>query len=107
MSSSLSVESGFSRKSDGAQARGPHGHFDVGLAGDHDHRQRNPQRANLFEQREAVLAGHDHVGEHQVEGLRLHQVQRAGRVVADGGIVSGHAEGAGQGCQRIGVVIDD
>ena len=33
--------------------------------------------------------------------------QRPAGIVGDFGLMAGHAKGAGQGCQRIGVVVDD
>ena len=92
---------------DRAQPRGAHRHFDVGLPADHHHRQRDAEGAQVFEQREAVLARHHDVDEHHVEGLRLDQFERARGVVADRGFVPGQAEGARQRGQRVGVVVDD
>ena len=66
-----------------------------------------PRCAQVFEQREAVFAGHHDVGQHHVEGLRFDQFERARGVVADGGLVPGQAEGAGEGRQRVGIVVDD
>ena len=64
------------------------------------------QRLEIFEKRKAVFAGHDHVGEHHIEALRLDQFERARGVVAHRGLVSGEPESAREGCQSVGVVID-
>jgi hypothetical protein len=90
-----------------AQAGGAHRHFDIGLPADHHHGQRDAERAQVFEQREAVLARHDDVAQHHVEGLRFGEVERARGVVADGGFVPGQAEGARQRGQRVGVVVNN
>ena len=105
MSSSFSVESGF-EKIDRAQAGGAHGHFDVGLAGDHDYGNGGALCAQIFEQRETVFAGHHDVGEDYVETLRLDEFEGAGGAIADGGLVTGEAEGTGEGGQRVVVVVD-
>ena len=89
-----------------AQARGAHRHLDIGLPGDHHDRERDAQIAQFFEQCDAVLAGHHHVRQHHVERLRLHEFQRAVGVVANRCFVPREAEGASQGGQRAGVVID-
>jgi hypothetical protein len=89
-----------------AEARGTNGHFDIGLPGDHHHREHDAQIAQFFQQRDAVLAGHHHVGEHHVERLRLDEFQRAVGVIADRGLVPCQAEGPRQGGQRAGIVID-
>ena len=62
-----------------AQARGPHRHLDVRLSRNHHHRDMRAQRADVFEQRDAVFARHHDVGEHHIELLRLDQFQRARR----------------------------
>ena len=90
-----------------AQAGGAHRHFDVGLPADHHDGKRDAERAQVFEQREAVLAGHDDVAQHHVEGLRFGQFERARGVIADRGFVPGQAEGARQRGQRVGVVVND
>ncbi len=90
-----------------AQPGGANRHFDIRLPADHHHGQRDAEGAQVFEQREAVLARHDDVAEHHVEGLRLGQFQRARGVVADRRLVAGQAEGARQRGQRIGVIVDD
>ncbi len=64
-------------------------------------------RFEFFEQRQTVLAGHDYVGEYQVERLRLGQFQSLIGVVADGGFVPFQAKRARQRRQRVGLVIDD
>ena len=51
------------------EARCTHCHFDVRLAGHHDDRCEHALRFEFFEKRQAVFAGHHHVGEYQVEGL--------------------------------------
>ena len=86
---------------------GADGHLNVGLAGDHDDGQQDAEIVQVFEEGEAVLAGHDHVGEEHVEGLGLDEVEGARGVVADGGGVAGEAEGAGQGRESVGVIVDD
>jgi hypothetical protein len=97
----------FFEEIDGAQPRGAHRHLDAGLSGNHHHRQRDPQVAQVFEQRQAVLAGHHHVRQQHVERLRLQQLQCARGVIAHGGLVARQAEGPRQGRQGAGVVVDD
>ena len=90
-----------------AQAGGADRHLDIGLPADHHHRQRDAERAQVFEQRQTVLARHDDVAQHHVEGLRFGEFERARGVIADGGFVPGEAEGARQRGQRVGVVVND
>ena len=71
-----------------------HGHLDVGLARHHDDWSRHTLRLEFFEKREAVFAGHDHVGEYQVERLRFGQFQSLVGVVADDGFVAFQAKGS-------------
>ena len=56
------------------------------------------------EEFEAAFAGHDHVGEDEIEALVLDKFGGAEGVVADGGLVSGEAKGAGEGGEGVGVV---
>ena len=107
VSSSLSVESGFSRKSSAPRrvartAISMCAWPDIMTTG-----AVTPLALQIFQQREAVAAGHHDVGEDQVEVARLGQFQRFGGVVADGGFVSGEAEGARERRQRVGFVVDD
>ncbi len=92
---------------DRAQAGGAHGHLDVGLAGDHHHGHGQAQRLQIGEQREAVLAGHDDIGKHHVEAFGFDEIEGARGVIADGGLVAGETEGAGERRERVGVVVDD
>ncbi len=64
-------------------------------------------RFEFFEKRQPIFAGHDHVGEDQVEGLCLGQFQSFVGVVADGGFVAFQTKGARKRRQRVGFVIDD
>src|SRR5205823_10001423 len=64
------------------------------------------RRSSDLEESDAVLAGHDHVGEDEVKALPLHQVERARHAVAHRGFMAGHAEGARQGRQRVCVVVN-
>jgi hypothetical protein len=91
---------------DCAELGGADGHLDIGLAGDHHDRQGDAEVAEIFKEREAVLARHDDVREHHVERLRFDQIERAARVIADGGFVTGEAEGAREGRKRVRVVVD-
>ena len=94
-------------KIDGAQPRGAHGHFDGGLPGHHHRRRRHADIFEIFEQRDAVPAGHHHVGENQVEALGLCQFERARRVVADGRFVARQPKRARERRERVRVVVDD
>ena len=89
------------------EARGTHGHLDVRLARHHDDRSRHALRFEFFEQRQAIFAGHDHVGEYQVEGLRFGQFQGLVGVVADGGFMPFQTKCPRQRSQRVGLVIYD
>ena len=59
----------------------------------------------------AALPGFDFTNDSAIEqglaALAANQLERARRVVADTGFVSRQAKGAGQGCQGIGVVVND
>ena len=90
-----------------AHLGGAYGHVDRGLPADHHYWNRDAQIAHVFEQRQPVFAGHHHVGEHHVEGLRAHQLERAAGVVADGRLVSRQAKGASQRGQRVLIVVND
>ena len=107
VSSSLSVESGFSRKSTAPSRVARTAISMLACPEIITTGSEMPSVAQVFEQREAVLARHDHVGQHHVEGLRFQQIEGARGVVADGGLVARQAEGARQGGQRVGVVVDD
>ena len=86
------------QKIDGAQPRSAHGHFNVGLAGDHHHRHGRAQRLQIFKQRQAVLTWHHHIGEHHVEALGFDQFQRTHGVVANRGLVPGKRGRGKPGC---------
>jgi hypothetical protein len=90
-----------------AEARGADGHLDVRLAAHHHHGSGDAGVLQVFKQGQTVAAGHDHVAENQVEGLRAGQFQRAYGVVADHSFMAREAEGAGERCQRVGLVVDD
>src|ERR1700741_2406214 len=89
-----------------AEARGFYGHFDVRLAGDENDRSLHPGFFEFFEELKTRFTGHDYVRKDEVEVLVADQFGGAEGVVADRGIVTGEAEGAGKGGQGIGVVID-
>ena len=78
----------FFQKIERAEPRGANRHLDVRLTRHHDDRSSHALRFELFEQREAVFAGHHHVGENQIEGLRLGQIQSLVCVVAHGSFVT-------------------
>ncbi len=107
VSSSFSVESGFSRKSSAPSSRRPHRHVERRLAGDHHHRRGHPQRAHFPQQRDAVLVRHHDVGKNQIERLRANQLERARGVIGDRRLVAGHAKRARQRGQRIRIVVDN
>ena len=107
VSSSLSVESGFSRKSTAPSRVARTAISILACPEIITTGQRDAEVAQVFEQREPVLAGHHDVGEHHVEGLRFDQFQRARGVIADRGFVPGQAEGPRQRGQRVGIVIDN
>jgi len=90
---SLSVESGFSRNRR-RRGGGADGHFDAGLPETITTGRGYAEIAQVFEQRETVLAGIDHVDISMSKGCDYDEVERAGGVVAHGGGVSGEAEGA-------------
>lgn len=89
-----------------AKARGLHGHFDIGLAGDQDDGGLQAGFFQFFEEFEAAFTGHDHVGKDEIEALVLDEFGGAEGVVADGGLMSGEAKGAGEGGEGVGVVVD-
>ncbi len=66
-----------------------------------------PADLEIFEQGDAIAAGHDHVGKNQVEALGFGHFERAGGVIADRGVVAGEAKGASERSEGIGIVIDD
>ncbi len=90
-----------------AKARGAHSHLDVRLARHHDDGGLHALRFEFFEQSESVFAGHDDVGEDEVEGLRFGEFEGFVGVVADGGFVAFETESARKRGQRIGFVVDD
>ena len=90
-----------------AEAGGFDGHFDVGLAGDQNDGSLQAGFFQFFEEFEAAFAGHDHVGEDEVEALVLDEFDGAESVVADGGFVAGEAKGAGERGEGVGVVVDE
>ena len=51
----------FLEKIHGAEARGAHGHFDIGLAGNHHDRRCDAGIFQIFEKSEAIAAGHDDI----------------------------------------------
>ena len=83
---------------DRAQPRGAHRHLDAGLARDHHGWSREAERFQIFEKGDPILAGHHHIRKHHVEGLRLHQIERARRVVAHRSLVPGQTESPRQRC---------
>ena len=93
-------------KIDGPKPRCAYGHLHGGLSGDHHHRGCHPRHFEIFEQREAVLAGHDHVGKDDVEALRFDQLERADGAVANCGFMAGQAKRASQRRQGVGIVVD-
>jgi len=90
-----------------AEAGGFDGHFDVGLAGDEDDGSLHAGFFQFFEEFEAAFAGHDDVGEDEVEALVLDEFGGAEGVVADGGFVTGETKGAGERGEGVGVVVDE
>jgi hypothetical protein len=92
---------------DRPKPRGAHRHLDVRLAGHHHHRRAQAKRVVVLEEREPVFTGHHHVGEDEVEALRLDELERADGAVTHYRFVAGETEGARQRGQRVGVVVDD
>ena len=64
-------------------------------------------RFQIFQQRQPVFAGHDDIREDQVERLRARQFQGLGGVVADRRLVAGEPKCARERSQRVGFVVDD
>ena len=93
------------QKIESAEAGGLHRHLDVRLAGHHDYRGSDTVGLQIFEEGEAVAARHDDIGKNQVIGMGHGQLEAAGGVVADGGLVPGEAKGAGQRRERRGIVV--
>ncbi len=90
-----------------AQPCGADGHIHRRLAGNHDDGRHHAELAQVGEHRQAVLARHHHVGEHQVEPLLLEQRDRALGVVADDRLVAGQPERSSDRRQRRRVVVDN
>ena len=108
VTSSLSVESGFSRKSSApsrvaltaiSMLAWPEIRT-IGVC--------MPAFFQFFEEFDAGFSGHDDVGKDEVEMLGLRTSSSgAGRIVADGGFVTSEAERARERGQRVGVVVDE
>ena len=75
---------------------------DIITAGDE-----TPMIFEVFEQCDAVAAGHHHIGENQIEALGFGEFQRARGVIADRGFVPGEPKGARQRGERVRVVVND
>lgn len=61
----------------------------------------------VFEQLDAALSRHDHVGKDQIEGFGTEELESARRVVADRGFMPSEAKRARERCQRVRIVIDE
>ena len=48
-----------------------------------------PMIFEIFEKRDAIAAGHHHIGENQIEALGFCEFQRARSIVANGRFMSG------------------
>jgi hypothetical protein len=107
VSISLSADTGFSRKSTGAEARGPHRHVDRRLTRDHHDRHLQPDVAQLRQHGQAVFTRHDDVGEDEIELFLPQERQRASGVVAHDGLVPGESKSARERRQRRRFVVDD
>jgi hypothetical protein len=90
-----------------AETRGFDSHFDVGLAGDQNNGSLQARFFEFFEEFHAGFAGHDDVGEDEVEALGLQEFGGTLRVIADGGFMSGQAESASERGKGVGVVVDE
>jgi hypothetical protein len=97
---------GLLEKVQSAETRGFHGHFDVGLAGDENDRSLHAGFFEFFEELKTRFAGHDYVRKDEVEVLVADQFGGAEGVVANRSVVTSETEGAGQGGQGVGVVVD-
>src|SRR3974390_1008080 len=60
----------------------------------------------FFEEFEAAFSGHDHIGEDEIEMLRVNEFAGAKSAVADGGFVARETKSAGEGGQGVGVMVD-
>ena len=90
-----------------AQPRGAHGHLDGRLPGHHHRGRRDANILEIFEKRDAIAAGHHHVGEDQVVALGLREFQRARSIVADGRFMAGQSKRASERRERVRIVIND
>ena len=97
---------GFFEEVQSAETGGLDGHLNVGLAGDENDGSLHAGFLEFFKQVEAGFAGHDDVGEDEVEMVVADQFGGAEGVVADGRIVTGEAEGAGKRGESVGVVVN-
>ena len=82
-------------------------HVNVRLPGHHYDRRGDGLRFQFFQQRKPVFAGHHHVRQDQIKIPTFGQFERFGSVVADGRLMTGKAERAGERRQRVGLVVDD
>jgi hypothetical protein len=79
----------------------------VGLSGHHHHRRAQAERTVIFEKRQAIFAGHHHVGKDQIKALGSDKLERARSIVTNHCFVTRETKRAGQRCQRISVVVND
>ena len=82
-------------------------HFNVGLSRNHHHRDRDPERLQLFQQGEPVPSRHHDIGKNHVEAPGPDQFDRADHAVADSRFVPGEPEGPRQRSKSVRIVIHD
>jgi hypothetical protein len=80
---------------------------DGGIGGHQDDLRVRPARAQLAQQREAVHAGHAHVGEHELDRLGREHAQRFGRVRRAQHAVAEPAEVGREVVADVLLVVDD
>ena len=91
-----------------AAAEGTRGAGNVGMRRHHHHRQRRQPRPELFQQRQAVFAGHAHVGEQKLRRRPVRQrIDHRLRRLEPGHLVSGITQRRGQHEAHAAVVIDN
>ena len=77
------------------------------LAGHHHYWRSNLLRFEISQERKAVFARHDHIGENQIEMLRAGQVESFGRVIANRRFMTSKAKRASERSQSVRLIVDD